>query len=460
MIKVGTNKFFLLSIVFLHLCFFVWQIMHGNYYTEDSFEFLKAAANLKSNFLLYSGDLTKPVIVELFTRRTPLYPFFLAACQFVSPSLNLVIFLQNILSVVGIYLVRQIIMKYGYLAKYDLLFIVLILFTPSQYIYASMIMSDTLFQFFIILMVWFFIKYMNEKRLLYLLIYSVLLGLSAFTKPVIIYFIFANVIFFIWISFKRASLKPLLLSLIPLILLFAYQYRNYRQTGVFEASSLVTTNLVHYNAYYFLIYTEGLQKADSTIARMDSLSKQRKSYKDDIASQRQQVIEIVKKRPVSYTIFHTKGIANFFLDPGRVDLASFFIPNAPKTNGILYHLKQDGLKGTLAFMFNESFLLIIALAMIFLFNVFKLLCFIRFIFQRNSNKYFKGFILVLVFYIAFITGSVGIARYLMPLVPLYIGCGLIFLSYAQNYNSENIWKNILYSLFLKSPSTTIGTSRK
>jgi len=460
MIKNASNRFFLLSIVFLHICFFIWQIFHGNYCLTDSFEYLNAAANLKSDFLLYCGDINKPLIIELFTRRPPIYPLFLAACQLISSSMVVVIIIQNVLSITSIYLVRQIFLNYGYKEKYDKLFIVLLLFTPAQFIYANMIMSDTLFQFFIILMVWFFIKFMNERRYFYGLIYSIALALGVLTKPVIVFFIFANVLLFIWISFKRASLKPLLLSLIPLILLFTYQYRNYRQTGVFEVSSLVTTNLVYYNAYYFLVYTEGLQKADSTIAYIDNVSKQRKSYKDDVAFKKQQVISIIKNRPVSYAIFHTKGIAGFFLDPGRYDLVSFFNPNAPKTNGLLYHINQDGLRGTLAFLFKESFLLLISLAIILILNIFKLICFIRFIFLRKINTYGKWFILFLISYIAFITGSIGIARYMMPLAPLYIGSGLLFLSHTLYLNSDKTWKNILHNLFILIPLKTIWTSRK
>lgn len=438
MIKIGSNKFFLTSIVFLHICFFIWQIFHGNYCLTDSFEYLKAAANLKSDFLLYCGDLNKPLIPELLTRRPPIYPLFLAACQLISSSMVVVIVIQNVLSIAGIYLVRQIFLNYGYKEKYDKLFIVLLLFTPAQFIYANMIMSDTLFQFFIILMVWFFIKFMNERRYFYGLLYSIVLALIVLTKPVIVYFIFANVILFIWISFKRASLKPLLLSLIPLILLFTYQYRNYRQTGVFEVSSLVTTNLVYYNAYYFLVYTEGLQKADSTIAYIDNVSKQRKTYKDDVVFKKQQVISIIKKRPLSYAIFHTKGIAGFFLDPGRYDLVSFFNPSAKKTNGLLYHINQDGLKGALLFLLKHSFVLLISLAAVFASNLFKFYCFIRFLFQRNISKYAKGFIVFMIFYVAFLTGPLGVARYIMPLTPLYIGCGLLFLSHKLNRNGENV----------------------
>jgi hypothetical protein len=256
-------------------------------------------------------------------------------------------------------------------------------------------------------------------------------------------------------------LKPLLLSLIPLLLLFTYQYRNYRQTGVFEVSSLVSTNLIHYNAYFVLVYTEGLQTADSTIAYIDNFSKHRKSYKDDVAFQKQQFIEIVKKHPVSYAIFHARGMAAFFLDPGRFDLVNFFNPNAAKTNGFLYHVNQKGLRGTLSFLFSESFVLLIFLAIIFTLNIFKFLCFIRFIFQSNTiNAYGKWFILFMILYIAFITGSIGISRYMMPLVPLYIGCGLIFVSHNPNPDSKNAWKNILYNLVLIYPTKTIGTKRK
>lgn len=299
-------------------------------------------------------------------------------------------------------------------------------------------MSDTLFQFLIILLVWFFIKYMNEKRYLYAFLYSAILALSVLTKPVFVYFVFVNVLFFIWISFKRLTVKPFLLSLIPLMILFTYQYRNYRQTGVFEVSSIVTANALDYNLYLFLTKTDGVLTADSTISAIDSISALQKSYKNKVAFKKQHAIAIVMKRPVKYAFFHIKGFAGFFLDPGRFDLVNFFNLNAEKTKGLLFQINQVGLKGALAFLLKHSYVLLIFLTFIFASNLFKFYCFIRFIVQRNINKYSKGFIIFMILYVAFLTGPLGVARYIMPLAPLYIGCGLLFLSHKLNKNVENV----------------------
>ncbi|HWR94039.1 MAG TPA: hypothetical protein VN192_02430, partial [Flavobacterium sp.] len=338
----------------------------------------------------------------------------------------------------------------GYSAKYDILFIAFLFLTPSQLIYANMIMSDTLFQFFIILAFWFFIKYMNDRYTINGLIYSLLIGLSVLTKPVIVYFIFANALFFIWISIKGRSVKPLLISLIPLIILFTYQYRNYRQTGVFEVSSIVTANVLDFNIYYYLVKTDGLQTADSTVSSIDSISALQGTYKNKVAFKKQHSVLIVMQRPVSYFIFHTKGMAGFFLDPGRFDLVNFFNLNAEKINGLLSQINEIGLKGALAFLFKHSFALLITLAIIFLVNIFKFICLIGFIFQRSSNKYIKWFMLFLIFYIAFLTGPLGVSRYMMPLVPLYIGCCLVFLSQTLNKKTDSGWQSILQKPKLKS----------
>jgi len=255
-----------------------------------------------------------------------------------------------------------------------------------------------------------------------------MLSLCVLTKPVFVYFVFVNVLYFLWISIKRATAKPLLISLIPLIFLFTYQYRNYRQTGVFEASSIVTINLLDYNAYFFLVKTQGQQAADSAILNIDSLSKLRGTYKEEVAYKKQQATAIVMKQPVCYALFHTKGIAGFFLDPGRFDLVNFFNLKSEKINGLLYQINQVGLIGAFAFLFKHSFVLLLFLTLIFLFNTFKFLCFVFFIFRHNSNKYFKGFVLFLILYVAFLTGPIGASRFMMPLLPLYIGCCLLFLS--------------------------------
>lgn len=248
-----SNRNFLLFLLFLHFCFFFWQIFHGNFYLKDSYEYLKAAANLKSDHLLYCGELTKPFNYDLFTRRPPVYPFFLAVCQLVSSNMIFVIIVQNLLSITGIFLFRKMLLDLGYSAKYDILFAILLLLTPSQFIYTNLIMSESLLQFLIILLVWFFIKYSNDDNFLQGVWYGIILTLCVLTKPVFVYFIYLNVVYFIWRSYRKRTLKLLLLGFIPLVFLFAYQIRNYNSTGVFETSSIGRSTLVSYNVNLFLL---------------------------------------------------------------------------------------------------------------------------------------------------------------------------------------------------------------
>jgi hypothetical protein len=326
---------------------------------------------------------------------------------------------------------------FGYSEKHDILFIVLLIFSPAQFIYPNLIMSETLLQFLIILLVWVFIKYRKDGKFLTGVWYGIILVLCVLTKPVFVYFIFLNALYFIWLSYKGRTLKLLLLGLLPFIFLFAYQIRNYNNTGVFETSSIGRSALVGYNVNLFLVKTEGKRAADSTIASIDSLAKLKGGYKEQVAFRKRQAISVIIKKPIRYAIFHIKGMAGFFIDPGRFDIVSFFNLSNEKSAGLLYLINETGLKGALDFLIKKSPGLFIILLIIGLFNLFKAVCFLLFIFGKKINKDLLWFIVFLIIYVALMTGPLGASRFMMPLLPLYIGCCLLVFSGIKRKPSDN-----------------------
>lgn len=440
MIKTQANRLFLLSLVFIHLCFFTWQLFHSNYYLRDSYEYLNAAANLKSRFLLYAGDLAQPINFYLFTKRPPAYPVFLLVLQWISTSPVWVIIVQNLLSIAGIYLFRQLLVKFGYATRYDFIFLLLLVFTPSHFIYANLIMSETLFQFLLILACWYLVKYLAEGSGTNGLWYSLILTLCVFTKPVFIFMIALNALFWLVYSIRKSTFKPVLLSLIPLLFLLTYQYRNYRQTHVFEVSSITTINLVDYNTYFYLVKTQGKQRADSTISAIDGISKQKAGFAGEVKYKKQMAVHILLKNPLGYTLFHLKGVAGFFLDPGRFDLVNFLQIPSGGEDGLLYQLNQGGIKGALGFMLKHTWGLLFIIATVLLVNLIKLILFVFFVFQRRVNIQIKGIIVLTILYIALLTGPLGASRFMMPVIPFYIGGCLLFVSGLKGFKINRMLK--------------------
>jgi hypothetical protein len=423
-----SNRNFLVFIITIHMCFFLWQIFHGNYFLKDSQEYLRAAANLRSDFLLYCGDLTKPLNTELFSRRPPIYPLFLAACSLFSSNPVLILIIQNILSVISIYLVRKIILQLGYSTRYDVLFVVLLMFTPSQFIYANLIMSESFLQFLIVLMIWFYAKYLLYGKKLNGFWFNLILSLSVLTKPVFTLLIYLNLIFWIPYGFKKRKLQPVLLCLMPLLFLLAWQYRNYYKTGVFETSSIETRVLMNYNVSMFLAKTENATDAERRIRSIDSISALKVSYKERNTFLNKQAVSEIAKKPFGYAFFHMTGMAGFFLDPGRFDLVSFFNLDNEKSRGLLFRINEDGIRSAIDFILSHSVGLLVALAVIGLINLFKFTCFIFFILRFKGHNLVTGFIIFLIFYVGLLTGPLGASRFMMPLIPAYIGCCVLFLS--------------------------------
>ncbi len=436
--KPGSDWFFIVSVLTLHLFYFLWQVIHGNYLLSDSFEYLMAASNIREEFLLYCGDLEKVVNYDLFTKRPPVYPLFLAACQWISSGFVFVTIVQNALSIFSLLLVRSIFIQLGYSTKYDLLFVFLLIFSPAQYIYANMIMSETLLQFLIIIAFWSFTKFIKSGLYIYSIAYGVAIFLCLLTKPVFTYFIYVNLLFFIWLAIKRSSFKPILVSLIPLLFLLGYQYRNYNATGVFETSSIARINLLDYNTRHFLINTVGYDESDSIISDIKERAKQTLNYKQEAAFIESEAIGIISRIPLSYALFHLKGIFGFFLDPGRFDMVNFFNPDFEKGSGLLLQLNKYGLLSAVKYLFGHSFLLVAALFAVGLAKLFKLILFLPAAFRLNKSSLSKGFVALLIVYTAVLTGPLGASRFFMPLEPLYLGFVLLFVSEYKNKDNTKV----------------------
>src|ERR1035438_6064954 len=117
-IKFGRqDKIFIGIIVLVHTVFFLLACSYKRIYMGDSFEYIYEALNIKRYFFFYSGNPAMPIIPEYMTQRQPLYPLFLLAVYLFSVNNWIVLALQNLVSVVNIYYVRQVFTGMGYQKK-------------------------------------------------------------------------------------------------------------------------------------------------------------------------------------------------------------------------------------------------------------------------------------------------------------------------------------------------------
>ncbi len=415
------RHFFLFSVIIIQTFFLLVQLKNHNLYLRDSAEYLTEASNITNRGIFYCASLDENINPSQYTRRPPLYPMFIGFSHLFFASDLFIILLQNILSVLSILLMRKTAMEWGYLRKTDHWVILAFIFSPAQFIYAQLIMSEILFQFILVLAIRYFVLYLKRGRLNLLLIYNLLIFFAAFTKPVMYLFVFPNLLYFSWISLRKKTMRPLLMSLIPILLVFVYCFRNLEKTGKFSFSSIQTTNLINYNIYYFLMNQDGKATADEVIDNFYKKSGTINNYSKRMDFLSGSARKVIMEQPFEYGWFHIKGMLRFFLDPGRFDLVNFIHSSETGKNGFLYYLNTGGISGALRFLFSGGTGgLSLLLIFIFLVNLVKLAGLVLFAFNRQVDWRLKVFLYLLLLYLAFATGPLGASRFAMPLIPLLI----------------------------------------
>jgi uncharacterized membrane protein len=89
--------------------------------------------------------------------------------------------------------------------------------------------------------------------------------------------------------------------------------------------------------------------------------------------------------------------------------------------GFLHELNQNGLPGAYKVLKAQGLGLILVLGLIVLFKLVKVLGFFLYIVRGRQQVPFRIFLLVLVGYLALVTGPLGASRFLLPIELLLIG---------------------------------------
>jgi len=452
MFKKKSDVIFTIGLIFIHLLFFIFAVYNNNYYfaglkfeITDSFQYLTEAKNIVEQGVFYCGDLNKPINFDFYTLRPPIYPLFLSLFYLFKAPLFVIIFFQNIISITSIYLVRKTLFLFNYKTKYDVIFVILLALTPSQFIYANTIFSEVVFQFFIVLMLRNALLFIYFKEKKYLIWYSLALILAAFTKPVMYLFIFPSLIYMLFLSYKIKKWHPVILSILPVFAILLMLSWNYKRTNKYQYSSIQTINLLNYNTRLFLMSKKGYAYADKFIDSIHNNADEIQDYAKRTTYLNTASQNILSNNFIGYGFYHLKGSILATLDPGRYDISNFFLLNTKnvKQKGILYHINNGGIFSVLKFLINTySIPLLLFLGLILFLNVFKLLSLVLFVFNKRINLNFKIIVLGLLLYIILLAGPVGASRYFMPLVPLIIGVILIEnVLIKKLFNKINMFKN-------------------
>ena len=411
-------RFFLLLLILSGISHFVlidYSTRHPRVrYTLDSREYLWAAHNLRQESVLYAGFPSKKRNPALYTRRPPAYPSLIALALFFWDDVRAVILVQASLGLFSGYLLWRLVGFAGVSGPFRLAAVAAFLFYPAQMIYTQAIMAATLLQMLVLLSVFYLAIFVKSGKSRYLWLMNASLSLALLTKPILVFFWLPNLVFHIWLGMKHRRVAVLLAALLPLLVQSAWSYRNYRQTGSFQFSSM-TTQVQGY-------LMKKLAKRSEQMGSSTSLRRQG-GKEPSAESQRPRLpfYRVVLENPLYFARRQLKGTVTFFLDPGRYDLHHFFVNRYP-SGGFARSMKswESALRAARRARPWMAYLIVIGL-----FNLLIAAAFVLFPFQPLRGE-LKVFVFLVVIYMAVMTSAYGRSRYRLPVMPqLLLGAAVV-----------------------------------
>jgi len=184
---------------------------------------------------------------------------------------------------------------------------------------------------------------------------------------------------------------------------------------------------MRYNTYLYLVSSKGEFYADSFLKDCTHFSDSSKNLRDVESYYTKKSLFEIRKNIPEYGLFHLKGMFNFFLDPGRYDIAQYIYGENREASGLLRKFSEGGYVNTLKALFKENGLLLSAYIAIILFNALILLIYILFLFfHKKRIEVFLS--LSFVFILALATGPIGASRFKMPIFPIMLFSVISFLT--------------------------------
>ncbi|QDA59606.1 hypothetical protein [Hymenobacter jejuensis] len=412
-------RWFWLALGVLHGAFFLYQVYNQYYIFPDTDRYLTAATNLRQAGELYALPLSEPRHPQEYTIRPPGYPLFLLALGGTSEGFPWVVLLvQNLLSFFNLSLIALCLRRHQPKPWNWGALLALIATYPAQFIYANVLMSELLLQTCVVVLWYCAWAYSERQKPHYLLGAALALTAAMLTKPV--FYPFCGVFLFISavVAWRMRRLVLLACGLLPLLAALLFQGWNYQRTGYFHFSSIAEINLLRYNVRGVLQQTEGVDSAERFVREVVMKANELPSFAAQQRYITAQSWSVLARYPLVAVRLHMQGTLNCFLDPGRFDWVHFLGLSSQSDAGLLAKLHAKGYAAIWQYARQMPVALLVAFLVIAIANGLRLVLLGRFLLSRSYAWPLRLVVAVLVFYVVFLTGPLGAARFLVPVFPL------------------------------------------
>ncbi|MST04298.1 MAG: GtrA family protein [Candidatus Pacebacteria bacterium] len=438
--KIFFISFLARILVFLYL--FI-KFGEGAIVWGDSTRYLGAGESILRGVYEYGG------LKEVY--RTPGFPFFLSF--FISLGLPVwLISIFNILlaSFIPVF-VAYFCSKINLSGIWKKIAISLSIFEPIMLYYSIAILPDVLFSIFLFVIIFFILKFSETRKIKFILIFSVLIGLLNYIRPVGIYMVIGIVLFLFFelknTLFKKKIIYGIIAISIPLLVMIPWQYRNYKVFGVFEFTSALPVNLFNYAGVSSVSFSNSTPYQDTKLKLLEDFRRDApypSNQKDlrNSAYLKNKAKEIIKLHPVGYVKSVIAGL-NTFLFSGNYHylLMKYEVINKPaEIKSYSFIWAKNGLWGLIKIVLKDMsspYTLIAFLGKVFWIIIIMLSIFGGLIKRKESLSML--FLIIFLYFCATIL-SVGIgveARHRFALNPLIF----IFSSVMMKFIYERFIRN-------------------
>lgn len=410
-------------IIATQLFFFGYSQIHQHIKTADSDDYIYLAQNIVDYCVIYSGDYTtESKDLSLYSRRTVGYPIFLIITKIIFNSDFLPLLLQCFLSILNIFLgykiAKQILSDNSNIYLYLLFF----LFFPSQYIYATLYMSEILFQTSILGCIYYLLKFEKDGQFKYFYLYQVLLVVAYLIKPVALFLWLGYILYgIIFHNHRGIAARQFAMTLFHLMIIGGFFIKNYQQTGIAEYSGIGRKLLINYNMPALISFYENEESAKNRIDSLQ-LSMSHQSYASQCANIDLFIRNEVTAHPLHFIALQSYGSIKFLLETGRWDLELWrrghqHLDDIPS-------LKQEyttkGISGLLQELKKWNIFYLIYYVLVIISSITLFILFIKSFFNTSILRRYKFLLGATIIYFALLTGPSASARFRVPIFPILV----------------------------------------
>lgn len=373
------------------------------------------------------------------TFRSPGYPALVALFLLTGFGLFGIVLLQILLTVCIVICTYRIGKKLTS-ERFALLAAVLTALSPNVLFHSSIILSDTVFTFLIVLSVYLFF-FFKKPTLTATFGVGVLVGLAVLVRPIalLLPLLFALGYALSGKTLRQSAAAAFLLVLGTLCIVLPWVLRNGYQTGVYTVSTVSSYNLAHYNVPQFLEYRYGADSEELSSFRNSLPSAAQDGYPAQVSEYDGAIAtRVLIENVVPYSVYHALQTAKFFLSSSvRYVVLHVQVPSLQQFFGLTGTERDllDVLKSGDIHVINSTLATqgIITLDRILMLFATLLLAVALIAGYRRVEILI---LLALIAYFAILTGPVSIPRYRLPVEPFM----WILVAYALKSLSQGLWK--------------------